>query len=50
MLVECEECGVWFKTDSPNRKTCYGCTTALKITVEFPEAIELPEAKAAKKR
>ena len=50
MLIECQECGLLFKTDNPQRRTCYDCRTELQFIVQFPDAVELPKSKAAKKR
>jgi uncharacterized OB-fold protein len=49
MLLKCQKCGVIFKTDNPERKTCYDCKAELQFTVQFPDAIELQGNKKARK-
>jgi uncharacterized OB-fold protein len=49
MLLKCQKCGIIFKTDNPERKTCYDCKAELQFTVQFPDAIELQENKKARK-
>jgi uncharacterized OB-fold protein len=50
MLTKCQQCGVIFKTDNPNRKACYDCRTELQFTVQLPDSIELPETQKARKQ
>jgi uncharacterized OB-fold protein len=49
MLIKCQDCGVLFKTDNPERKACYDCRAELQFTVQVPDAIQLPETKKARK-